>query len=100
MATSKTKPTKRTKEKGEKLVKRVVAQVRILDSSEQLHDIQRRMRRYVRVFIELAKLATLPEASLRELLTKLKKRDLTLVDEIGEIRKSLDIACALLKPPD
>jgi len=42
----------------------------------------------------------IPDAPLRELLTKLKKRDNEIIAQISEIRRHLDDACAFLKPPD
>ena len=83
----------------EETAKRVLAQVRILDSSEQLHDVQRQMRRNAQVFTKLQKLPTIPDSGLRELLAKLKKSAHSLASQIADIREDLDVACNLLKPP-
>ena len=95
------KPKLRNKDldNGEKIAKRVLAQVRILDSCEHLRGIQSQTRRDAQVLSKLQKLPVIPDIALRELLTKLKKRDLRLAGQIAAIRKNLDVACELLKPP-
>jgi len=58
------------------------------------------LRTSVQVVGKLQKLPMIPDAPLRELLTKLKKRDNEIIAQISEIRRHLDDACAFLKPPD
>jgi len=91
----------RTNNEGrdEEIAKRVLAQVRILDSSEQLRDMQRQMRRNAQVFTKLQNLPTIPDAALRELLSKLKKSAHSLASQMADMKENLDIACNLLKPP-
>jgi len=84
---------------GEETAKRVLAQVRILDSSEQLRDVQRQMRRNAQVFTKLQKLPNFPDSAIRELLAKLKKSAHSLASQIADIREDLDVASNLLKPP-
>ena len=84
---------------GEETAKRVLAQVRILDSSEQLRDVQRQMRRNAQVLTKLQKLPNFPDSAIRELLAKLKKSAHSLASQIADIREDLDVASNLLKPP-
>jgi len=96
---SKSKSRTENGDGGDETAKRVLAQVRILDSSEQLRDVQRQMRRNAQVFTKLQKLPTIPDTALRELLAKLKKSAHSLASQIADIRENLDVACNLLKPP-
>lgn len=75
-----------------------MAQVCIIDAAEYLKRMQRLLRQRVKVFKKLDKLPRLPEGATRELLSLLERKDLMYADEMGEVRESLDIACALLKP--
>jgi len=97
MANSKSRTNNEDGDEG--TAKRVLAQVRILDSSEQLRDVQRQMRRNAQVFTKLQKLPNFPDSALRELLSKLKKSAHSLASQIADVRQDLDVACNLLKPP-
>ena len=61
---------------------RVVAQVRILDSCENLRNMQWQMRRHAHGLAKLAKLRVIPDVAVRELLATMKKRELHLADEL------------------
>jgi hypothetical protein len=95
---AKPKTTKQNAEIDEATAKRILAQVRIVDAAEYLKALQRQLRHRVKIFKELENLPAIPELATRELLLRLKKNDLLFVDEMDEVRDSLDIACALLKP--
>jgi hypothetical protein len=89
---------KRSVDAGEKRAMRVLAQVRIVDSCEDLRDMQWQMRRHAHGLSKLAKLEVIPDVAVRELLATLRKRELNLADRIADIRENLDLACGLLKP--
>src|SRR6266481_537340 len=95
---SKPKLRNKDQENGERIARRVLAQVHILDSCEQLRHIRSQMRRDTQVFSKLEKFTVIPDIALRELLARLKKRDLRHADEIAAITESLDVACEILKP--
>ena len=95
---AKPKSSKKNVGGGQKTALRVVAQVRILDSCENLRDMQWQMRRHAHGLAKLAKLRVIPDPAVRELLATLRKRDLNLADQIADIRENLDLACNLLKP--